>query len=299
MPRFPGLPRCWGMLLLVLLVAPAYAARINGNLVVTGHENYCLDVGTVNAYACPLLYPITQYVPGAQYAVKAATANTGAPTVALSGLAAKTIKKMVGSITTDLVANDIRVGQIFTVQYDGVNMQMTSQLGNAASPTADFASNTSTSVDSEVVLFSGTTGKTGKRATGTGAATLTAGVLGVATGTGLATLTAGVLGSVTAPTGAVTGTIASGSIALATAAIGSGVCATEQTVTATGVLTTDVVMASFNQDVSAVTGFTASVNGTLRVDVYPKANQVGLRVCNATAASISPGAVTLNFRVVR
>jgi hypothetical protein len=41
----------------------------------------------------------------------------------------------------------------------------------------DFSSNTSTSVDSEIVLFSGVGGKTGKRSTGTGFAKLTAGVL--------------------------------------------------------------------------------------------------------------------------
>ena len=43
----------------------------------------------------------------------------------------------------------------------------------------DFSSNTATSVDSEVVLFSGTGGKTGKRATGTGVCHLTSGVLSV------------------------------------------------------------------------------------------------------------------------
>lgn len=43
----------------------------------------------------------------------------------------------------------------------------------------DFSSNTSSSVDSEVVIFSGTAGKTGKRATGTGVAHLTSGVLSV------------------------------------------------------------------------------------------------------------------------
>jgi len=42
----------------------------------------------------------------------------------------------------------------------------------------DFSSITSTSVDGEVVLFSGTAGKTGKRATGSGLATLASGVLG-------------------------------------------------------------------------------------------------------------------------
>lgn len=45
----------------------------------------------------------------------------------------------------------------------------------------DFSSNTATSVDGEVVLFSGTGGKTGKRATGTGLAKLTSGVLSTAT----------------------------------------------------------------------------------------------------------------------
>lgn len=49
------------------------------------------------------------------------------------------------------------------------------------SGSGDFSSNTATSVDGEVVLFSGTGGKTGKRATGSGIAKLTSGVLGTAT----------------------------------------------------------------------------------------------------------------------
>lgn len=47
----------------------------------------------------------------------------------------------------------------------------------ATSTAGDFSSNTATSVDGEVVLFSGTGGKTGKRATGTGYAKLSSGVL--------------------------------------------------------------------------------------------------------------------------
>lgn len=62
----------------------------------------------------------------------------------------------------------------------------------SASGTGDFSSNTSSSVDGEVVLFSGTGGKTGKRATGTGIAKLTSGVLGTATsGTDYAPATSG------------------------------------------------------------------------------------------------------------
>jgi hypothetical protein len=45
--------------------------------------------------------------------------------------------------------------------------------------TGDVSSNTATSVDSEVTIFSGTGGKTIKRATGTGVAKLTSGVLSV------------------------------------------------------------------------------------------------------------------------
>lgn len=44
---------------------------------------------------------------------------------------------------------------------------------------ADFSTNTAVSADGEVVLFSGTGGKTGKRATGSGLAKLTSGVLGI------------------------------------------------------------------------------------------------------------------------
>lgn len=51
---------------------------------------------------------------------------------------------------------------------------------SSGSGSGDFSSNTSTSVDSEIVLFSGTGGKTGKRATGTGLAKITSGVLSTA-----------------------------------------------------------------------------------------------------------------------
>jgi hypothetical protein len=277
-----------GSLLLMSASAWAQSTLINGSRVITGSINYCAEVSdddtNVNTYRCPLTPAITGYRTGTRYSFKAFTTNTGAASLNLNGLGAKTIKKMAGAITTDLVANDIRAGQIVDVFYDGTNMQMVSQLGNAATGTGDFSTTgVSVSVDSEVVLFSGTGGKTGKRATGSG----------------LATLASGVLGTTAAPAGAVTGTIASGTIALATAAIASGGCATEQTATATGTLTTDVVTASFNQDVTGVVGYQALTTGTLRIDVYPKANQVALRVCNSTAAIITPGSVSLNWRVVR
>ncbi len=60
----------------------------------------------------------------------------------------------------------------------------------SAAGVGDASTNTASSVDSEVALFSGTGGKTLKRATGSG----------------IATLSSGVLGTTTAPTGAIVGT---------------------------------------------------------------------------------------------
>lgn len=54
---------------------------------------------------------------------------------------------------------------------------MYNSISGAPSVGGDFSSNTSSSADGEVVLFSGTGGKTGKRATGSGFAKLASGVL--------------------------------------------------------------------------------------------------------------------------
>jgi hypothetical protein len=96
-----------------------------------------------------------------------------------------------------------------------------------------------------------------------------------------------------------TTTIANGTSALGTSAIASGACATVVTTTATGVATTDAITWSFNADPTSTTGYTPSTNGMLAIISYPTANNVNWKVCNNTSASITPGAVTLNWRVVR
>ncbi len=107
--------------------------HINGSQIIDGTVNTCIDAGTSGAYACNLTPAISGYVAGAQYCFKANTANTGAASLNLNSLGAKTIKKVQGGITTDLAASDIWAGQLVCVIYDGTNMQMTSQLGNAPS----------------------------------------------------------------------------------------------------------------------------------------------------------------------
>ena len=97
----------------------------------------------------------------------------------------------------------------------------------------------------------------------------------------------------------ITQTIASGAKALATSAISSGACSSAQTDTATGTATTDAIIATFNGDPTAVTGYIPSTNGMLTIIAYPTSNTVNFKVCNNTNASVTPGAVTINWRVVR
>jgi hypothetical protein len=94
-------------------------------------------------------------------------------------------------------------------------------------------------------------------------------------------------------------TIASGTKALSTAAIGSGACTAAQTATATGSLSTDGLITDFNADPTAVTGYIPSTNGMLTIIPYLTADTFNVKVCNNTSASITPGAITLTFRVVR
>lgn len=97
----------------------------------------------------------------------------------------------------------------------------------------------------------------------------------------------------------ITRTIASGAKALATSAISSATCTSAQTDTATGTASTDAIIVSFNGDPTAVTGYVPLTAGMLTIIPYPTTNTVNFKVCNNTGSSITPGAVTINWRVVR
>jgi hypothetical protein len=93
--------------------------------------------------------------------------------------------------------------------------------------------------------------------------------------------------------------VAKGVLALATSAISSAACTSAQTLTATGVVTTDIVLGSFNGDPTAVTGYVPLTAGMLTIVMYPTANTINVKVCNNTSSSITPGAITLNLSAVR
>lgn len=94
-------------------------------------------------------------------------------------------------------------------------------------------------------------------------------------------------------------TVASGTATLGTTAIASGACATVVTVTATGAASTDSIIWNPNASIKAVTGYAPSTSGGLNVAPYPTSGNVNFDVCNSSASSITPGAVTLNWRIVR
>jgi len=323
-------------LTLVLLLAQpvavlAQTTAVSGNRILSGWVNFCTAAGSVNAYTCALS-GITQYRTGTRYTFVANAANTGAATWNLNSLGAKTLKKVTGSITTDLVANDIRTGQVVDTMYDGVNLQMLSQPGTAASgsgtgilasgtlalatasipsgqcATAQTATAAGTA-STDVVSWSFASDPTGV----TGYTAVTSGTLRIDAWTSAtqvafrqcnATQNAITPGALSLNWRTIAGSgssvVGSGSQALLTTAVNTGACDTSpQTVAVAGLLTTDTIVTSFNADVSSVLGYTPSTTGSIRVETYPTSGTLNIKRCNSSPANITPGSVTLNYRIVR
>lgn len=99
--------------------------------------------------------------------------------------------------------------------------------------------------------------------------------------------------------GGSTTTVCSGTVSLGTSAIASGAAATTVTATCTGLASTDNIMLDFNASPLAVTGYTPSASGMLAIIKWPTTNTINVSVVNNTGSSITPGAITLNYRVVR
>ena len=97
---------------------------------------YAADSVGTDAYAITIAPATAAYAAGQRFTFKAGTANTGGATLAVSGLAAKTILKFNDQA---LETGDIESGQIVEVVYDGTNFQMqtpvASQMSTANSAT--------------------------------------------------------------------------------------------------------------------------------------------------------------------
>lgn len=89
-------------------------------------------------------------------------------------------------------------------------------------------------------------------------------------------------------------TIATGTAVLPVGALGAGACAAAVTVGATGAATTDTIVWTFNADPGATTGYST---GALHIYPYVTSGNVNFRLCSSSA--LTPGAATLNWKVVR
>ncbi len=97
-----------------------------------GVRFYAADAGANDTYAITLSPAPDAYVTGQTFRFKANTANTGAATLNVNSLGAKTIVK---GVNTTLADGDIAAGQLCTVIYDGTNFVLQSPVSTALTPT--------------------------------------------------------------------------------------------------------------------------------------------------------------------
>lgn len=95
----------------------------NGTLI------YNAATGSSNAYIVNITPAISAYTVGMTVNFKANFDNTGASTININGIGAKVIKK---SINNDLEADDIKIGQMVSVIYDGTNFQLLASSMNSS-----------------------------------------------------------------------------------------------------------------------------------------------------------------------
>lgn len=90
-------------------------------------NSYAVASGT-NTYAASFTPALTSYTAGQFLKVLFTNANTGAATININGLGAKTLVKFGG---TALVGGEIYPNQIITIAYDGTNFQIFSGIQGA------------------------------------------------------------------------------------------------------------------------------------------------------------------------
>lgn len=112
---------------------------------------YVADTGAADAYVVALSTAPASYVDGLRLSVKITNANTGACTINVNALGAKSIKRPTGS---DPSSGDLLAGAIVDLRYDGTNFQIIGYLG--ADVTAAAASATAAASSASAAAASAT-----------------------------------------------------------------------------------------------------------------------------------------------
>ena len=115
---------------------------------------YAADGGSANTYTITLSPAVTAYAAGQVFHFKAANANTGASTLNVNSVGAKTIVK---DVNTALASGDISQNEVISVIYDGTNFQM---VGNADSE--QVVTTYTNGTDNRVISSTGTAGINGE-----------------------------------------------------------------------------------------------------------------------------------------
>jgi hypothetical protein len=102
---------------------------------------FAADAEASDTYVITLTPAPSAYATGQRFSFSANTANTGAATLNVNALGAKTIKRPDGN---DLETGDIVAGQHVTVEYDGTNFQMVSASAATINPSLTNGSDAST-----------------------------------------------------------------------------------------------------------------------------------------------------------
>lgn len=104
-------------------IAAAIAEVPDGTMIAEGRQNFYTTAGTATAYTVTASPAPTAYVTGMSYRVKIHDANTGAATVNINSLGARTIKTAAGAA---LAAGDLALGVIVDLTYDGTDFRVVS-----------------------------------------------------------------------------------------------------------------------------------------------------------------------------
>ena len=158
-----------------------------------GRVTYAADTGVANALVASLDPAPTSYSAGLEVTVKIAVTNTGASTLNVNGLGAKTILRPNGAAVG---AGDLTAGYVLKMAYDGTNFRMigvsettvasyvtaagTSATNAAASATAAAASATAAAASASAAATSATNAASSATAAAASAASAAAAVSGYA-----------------------------------------------------------------------------------------------------------------------
>ena len=112
--------------------------------------------------------------------------------------------------------------------------------------------------------------------------------------------TTSVNGSAIPASATISQTVAAGQTPMPTIAVPANSCSTSATTAAaTNVLSTDAVEVTYKTDPTGIVCYGGGTSGGITIRPWPTPNNMNFKLCNETASSITPGAVTVNWRVVR